>query len=184
MTKSLIFTWTILVFACISSCTKTKSSESDNGITRIVFATGGCFGPCPIQVFDIDSSLSVKYNGIQNSDLSGFHRGKVTKEFWDSLNTKFEAINYKMLDSAYNETMDDLTTELMIYDKNNKIKYIHAQSSSLPDSVKNLYDWLLGRLEKIKLTKAQDSLSFPTYLDRPPIRTIIKFRPPKVDSDK
>lgn len=187
MTNPVRLAWTsalILTLCLASSCTDNKPMKRENSIKRIVFATGGCFGPCPVQVFDIDSSLSVKYEGIQNTDLKGFHRGLVTQEFWDSLNMKFETINYKQLDSAYDETIDDLITELMIYDKRNKIKYIYAQSLSLPDSVRNVYSWLSERLETIKLTKTQDSLTFPTYLDRPPIRSIIKFLPPKVNSDK
>ncbi|HEY3387059.1 MAG TPA: DUF6438 domain-containing protein [Saprospiraceae bacterium] len=187
MTRPLRLTWTIVLFMTLcwtSSCSNNTPTERENSIKRIVFATGGCFGPCPVQVFDIDTSLSVKFKGVENTDFKGFYRGNVTQDFWDSLNMKFESIHYKQLDSAYDRTVDDLTTELMIYDKNNKIKYIYAQSSDLPDSVKNVYDWFLTRLDMIKLTKTQDSLTFPTYLDRPPIRTIIKFLPPKVDSDK
>jgi len=174
----------VLTLVWTLSCTERKNSERENRIRRIVFATGGCFGPCPTQVYDIDSSLSVKFKGVENTDFKGFHRGNVTQDFWDSLNIKFEGIDYKQLDSAYNQTVDDLSTELIIYDENNKIKYIYAQSSSLPDSVENVYNWLLKRLDRIKLTKTQDSLTFPTYLDRPPIRTKIKFLPPKGNSDK
>jgi hypothetical protein len=170
--------------AWITSCTNNKSPARENEITRVVLATGGCFGPCPVQIFDIDSSLSVKYVGEQNTDLKGFHRGKIPQEFWDSLNIKFESVSYKKLDSAYDETADGLTTELMIYDENNRIKYIYAQSSSLPDSVENVYKWLLARLDKIRLTKTDDSLLFPQYRGRPRIRNIIKFLPPKVDFGK
>ncbi len=190
MIRCLGFTWTVklvLTLALFSRCTDSKPIERKNGINRIVFATGGCFGPCPVQIFDIDSSLSVKYNGIQDSRLEGFHKGKISQEFWDSLNIKFENINYKELDSAYNQSVDGLTTELMIYYRKSnkiKIKYIHGQSSNLPDSVGNVYDWLLERLDTITLTQTKDSLVFPTYLDKPPIRTIIKFLPPKIDSDK
>jgi hypothetical protein len=180
-THNRLIVLTILI--SLFSCKDNKVDKRQNGIKRIVFATGGCFGPCAIQVIDFDSSLSVKYSGIKHTNLKGFHRGEITRDFWDSLNLKFESINYKELDSIYDQTVDDLTTELMIYDNDNKIKYIHAQSSSLPDSVLNVYNWLLKSIEKIQLVKTTDSLTFPTYLDRPPIRTIIKFLPPKDDKD-
>lgn len=162
-------------------CTEKKASKRQNEINRLVFATGGCYGTCPIQVIDIDSSLLVKYHGIQYSNLDGFYNGITTREFWDSLNIKFENINYKQLDSIYVHTVDDLSTELMIYDNNNRIKYIRAQSSSLPDSIKDVYNWILKSITQMSLTKTNDSLSFPTYLNRPPIRTVIKFLPPKVN---
>jgi hypothetical protein len=168
-----------LSLALLLSCNEKKNIKRQNGIHRIVFATGGCFGPCPVQVFDIDSSLSVKYCGIKNANLKGFYRGNITQELWDSINIKFESINYNKLDSAYNHSVDDLTTELIIYNKSNKVKYIMAQSSSLPDSVGNVYNWLLRSLNNLNLITTKDSLTFPTYLDRPPIRTVIKFLPPK-----
>jgi hypothetical protein len=55
-----------LLFGCSNSHTR------ENEIKRIVFATGGCYGQCPVQVIDIDNALTVKYHGIKYTERMGF----------------------------------------------------------------------------------------------------------------
>ena len=66
-----------------------KSEVRENEIHKIVFATGGCFGICPIQAFSMDSSLTMYYQGFQHSSLKGFYIGKFEEGLWDTLNYKF-----------------------------------------------------------------------------------------------
>jgi hypothetical protein len=157
----------IAVVALFSCCSNNHDNKRPNEIIRIIFATGGCFGACPVQVIEIDSSLTTKYHGVIYSDSTGFYRGKVSNQFWDTLNMKFDSINYKNLDTSYEQSVDDLSTEILIFYGDNKIKHIFGQSSSLPDSVLIVYKWLLTSINQMKFEKTNDNLIFPTIIEKP-----------------
>jgi len=177
----------ITVSSLIICCSRKKADKRHNEITRVVFATGGCFGPCPYQIIDLDSSLKFKYHGVRYSDTLGFYAGTIEKNLWDSLNIRFEDINYKKLDTVYNYSMDDMATEIFIYYGKNKIKHINAQSASLPDSVKNVYDWLMKVIKNLKFENRIDSVVFPTQIQTPlpvpPLPENLKFKPPKLNGE-
>jgi hypothetical protein len=80
---------------------------------------------------------------------------------------KMESINYKNLDSSYERSADDLSTEIFVYYNDNRIKHILGQSSSLPDSVLVVYNWLLTSINQMKFEKTKDSLIFPTKAEKP-----------------
>ena len=176
---------TILILTLLTGCDSINHRRT-NEIKRIVFATGGCYGTCPIQVIDIDSTLILKYHGIAYTDKKGFYTGIVTSGFWDTLNIKLEGINYKKLATVYDHSDDDLSTEIFIYYKDN-VKHIYGQSASLPDSVMAVYDWLLNSIRTFELKTTQDSLNFPTVIEKPlptpPMPENIKFVLPKIDDN-
>jgi hypothetical protein len=161
------FTAAIATVALLSRCSNITVDKRSHEIKRIVFATGGCYGNCPIQVIDIDSSLKTKYQGVKNSASNGFYCGTVSAQFWDTLNIKLESINYKNLDTSYGYSEDDLSTEIFVYYNDNKIKHIVGQSSSLPDSVLKVYKWLLTTIDQMKFEKTKDSFIFPTRIEKP-----------------
>lgn len=172
---------TVFILALLFSCGNGKHKRP-NEIKRVVFASGGCFGQCPIQAFEIDSTLIVKYYGVEYTDHIGYFTGNISTGFWDTLNIKLENINYKQLDSSYEHSVDDLSTEIYIY-YNNKVKHIHGQSASLPDSVMMVYEWLMTEIKQIKMQPSKESFEFPTIVEKPlPVITEnIKFTPPTVD---
>lgn len=185
MTKMYRQILTILILTLLIGC-DSKNRGRDNEIKRIVFATGGCYGTCPIQAIDIDSTLAFKYYGIEYTDKKGFYTGVVTSGFWDTLNIKLESVNYKQLDTIYDRSADDLSTEIYIY-YNDKVKHIYGQSASLPDSFMSVYDWLLKSMTTFKLMQTLDSLTFQTSIQKPlppsPIQTL-KYIPPTKEEFK
>jgi hypothetical protein len=186
--RAYVYITTLVILAFSVSCNNYKRNSRQNDIKRIVFATGGCFGTCPIQAIDMDSSLTIRYHGIRYTDSIGFYTGITSIEFWDSLNIKFEGMNYSKLDSSYEQSVDDLSTEIYIFYNDNKIKHIYGQSASLPDSVMSVYKWLMKSIEQMKFTKVKDSLSFPTIIEKPlpipppPKNIDIKYTPLKSSS--
>jgi len=174
-----------MIIALTFSCNGKKVNiQRQNEIHKIVFATGGCYGHCPIQVFSIDSNLTVKYQGVKYTDIKGFYIGSIDRSLFDTLNMKFENVNYKQLDTTYNGTVDGLSTELFIY-YGDKIKRITAPLNDLPDSVQVMYNWLLSTQKKFVLSKSNDSIKFETKIEKglPPIKETIKFIPPKIALD-
>lgn len=175
----LLFSILALLFSCNNDKVKRK-----NEIKRVVFATGGCYGNCPIQAIDIDSSMKVRYHGVKHTDSVGFFIGNITSEFWDTLNIKLENVNYKQLDTTYEHSVDDLSTEIYIY-YNNKVKHINGQSASLPDSIMTVYQWLMQKIKHLKMHPIKDSLTFPTSIEKPlPKMGTIKFIQPAVDGKR
>lgn len=133
-----------------------------NKITKIVFATGGCYGECPVMAFEIDSSLLVKFHGVKYTHLNGFYIGKTTSGYWDSLNLRLEDLKFRELDSAYFNSVDDLSTEMYVYYDNGKIKYMEGQSGSLPLRLMGFYNYLMNSILRIDFEQTNDSLVFIT----------------------
>jgi hypothetical protein len=124
-----------------------RTERRQNEIHKIVFAAGGCYDYCPIQVIDIDSSLLVKYHGVKHTNKLGFYRGKVSNVFWDSLKTKLTRIDYQQLDSTYEYKVDDLSTEIYIYYGNNQVKHVYGDESLLPSNVRTVYSWIFQSIK-------------------------------------
>lgn len=167
----------LLLFEC-----NTSEKKQKNTISKICFATGGCYGHCPFLAIEIDSSLNYKFHGTKYTEKNGYFIGKVSQSFWDTLNKKFENINYKMLDSSYNHSVDDLSTETIIYYDNNR-KHILGKSSSLPDSVLKVFVWVMDSYKNVKLKKSSPNLlQFETKIQHPLPPIVLPFQnypPPK-----
>ena len=154
--KLVIFLFILTLFY---GCVKKNGRQNEN--TRVVFATGGCNGVCPIQVID---NLTVRYLGVKYCDRTGFFIGNISSKFWDTLNLKFEKIKFKQLDSSYQHSYDDLSTEIYIY-YDDKVKHLKGQSERLPYSLMSVYSWLPTEIKQIKLKPIKESLKFPTRIE-------------------
>lgn len=155
-----------LMFARCNSDTTTRSRK--NEIVKVCFATGGCYGCCPFLAIEIDSSLNYKFYGGEYADTNGYFTGKVSQGFWDTLNIKFESINFKQLDTSYEHSVDDLLTETILYfDGQNK--HIYGRSASLPDSVMTVFRWLMNSYKTVTLTRTTNiEIPFETKIQNPP----------------
>ena len=182
----LILTLTTMIFTSCNSYQTTQRRE--NNITKVCFAAGGGLELSPYIAIEIDSSLTYKFYGGEYSDIKGYFTGNVSQGFWDTLNIKFELVNYKQLDTSYEHTIDDPSTETILY-FNNQRKHIRAQRGSLPDSLLNVFSWLMNSHKIVALTKTTDNaITFETKRQipvPPPIMVdTIKFTPPKTDNSK
>lgn len=157
------------ILVALFSCSNKPTARS-NELERIVLATGGCYGTCPIMAMEVDSSLSYKFYGLEYTDSVGYYAGKVPRLFWDSVNVMFENINYRQLDTSYQHSVDDLSIEAVLYFDNQQ-KHIHAQSHSLPDSVRQVFYWLMDSYKTLTLAKDSsggDSLKLRIPIPPPP----------------
>ena len=172
----------ILSLSLIVGCSQTKVDNRKNEITKVIFATDQCYGHCPVQALEINDSLKFKYHGVMFTDSIGFYTGKIEQAFWDILNTKFERINYKQLDSVYDSSVDDSGIELLIYYNQKDVKKIYARTASLPDSIRDVFSWLVKSTKNLKFQNKVDTLIFPTYLEKTPpmprIPKTLEFKPP------
>lgn len=161
---------------CFSSCTK---ETQHNKIHKIVFASGGCYGTCPVEVIEIDSSLTYRYHGERHTNLQGFYTGKITQELWDSINNKLEAANFRNLDTLYDESIDDLATSTKIYYDNNKVKFIRAQERSLPKKTADAYSFISETTHRVKLTPATTTDGFDLTILFTTVKPLTPIQAPK-----
>jgi hypothetical protein len=181
------FLLSFFVTLLLSGCH--RSGQRINEISKIEIETGGCFGPCQSTVVSIDSSLVYKYYGGSTSfvlpldakndrKLNGYFLGKVSHEFWDTLNIKLENIKYKQLDTIYKNSVDDQSLEIFIY-YGDKIKHIKAQSASLPVSVAHVFYYIIRSYKTIRPKPTKDTFIFESTIHKsiPDIRQV-KFPPP------
>lgn len=174
-----------LAFCCflviVTSCRNEKPIDKTYEISRISFASGGCYGNCPLLAIEVDSSFNYKFYGGRFSDMPGYYTGKISQELWDSINIKFEKVDFKHLDTSYLYSIDDLATQTIIF-YSNKRKTINAQSASLPRAVDSLLNWLMYSYKSANLIKSKDSLSFYSTLQYPQVpASITNFVTPKVN---
>ena len=79
---------------------------------------------------------------------------------------KFDSINFEKLDTSYENSVDDLSTEIFIFSKN-KITHIKGQSASLPQNVVQVYSWFFQSIKQMKFEKSKDRFNFPTIIEKP-----------------
>ena len=169
-----------MIVAILICCSCQQNSRHD--IHRIVLATGDCYGRCPLQVVDIDDVGNMRYYGGQYADSSGYFRGKVTRRFLDSLNQQLESIGFRQLDSSYEHSVDDQSTEIFIFYGKDQVKHIRGQSASLPNAYGQVFYKLLHQSLTFPLIRTQDTFEFPTTVQHgppPPTRDTIRFVPPR-----
>lgn len=155
--------YSLLIVITISCSNNQKTNLRHNNIKQIFFATGGCYGQCPYMAIAIDSSLNYYYQGNRFTEKFGVLKGKISKAFWDTLNIKLENLEFEKLDTLYENSVDDLSTEIIIYYKD-KRRHIIGQSASLPPKLMEVYNWLFSASKRIKLTPL-----FQTTIQNPPL---------------
>ena len=171
---------TIIALALIIFMACNKPIPRKNEITKIDIATSGCFGSCPSIAISIDSSLNYKYYGGRYASLRGYYLGRVTNEFWDSLNIKLENINYKRMDTNYSVAADAPESELIIH-YGGQIRHIQTMVFGHPDSIVNVLNWLNYSYKHVKLYRSTDKIKFETTAQNEPPKPLVdsvEFPPP------
>jgi len=140
---------------------KDTNKLKNNFIIKIAFAKGGCEGTCPMESYQIDSSLNVFYYGGIYARKKGFYVGRIDKETWDLIVQKVDSFSPNRLQDKYNKGYDDLSMQI-VFCYYNKKKSIEGQSHELPQDFKELFYWLDSKLRKVKLTNTNKILDFET----------------------
>jgi len=169
----------LIITTILFSCSKPRRH---NEITKIELAKSGAWSD-PGAAIIIDSALTYKYYGVLKSgtpfEKRNYYIGKVSEEFWDTLNRKLEKLKFKDLSGIDSEQVADVPyLEFIIHWKNAKTRII-KQYSPGKDSIINMLTWLDTSYKKIKLKKVNVAFNFETILQEPlPSLKQIKFPPP------
>lgn len=168
--KSQAFTILLLILLL---CSCQEKPVRHNKITKISFATGGCFGICPFLAIEIDSTLEYKFYGGKHADLQGYYKGKISQTLWDTINMRFEPLQNRSLDTNLT-SVDDMSFQNIIH-FGQYVKDIQRQEMELPMDVRNSFRWLMNSYKKVKLKKVADKF---------PLETVIQNGPPAVPPPK
>ena len=152
----------LLCFVSLLSCKKPKLHT--NEIVKIELARSGAWSDFGAAI-GIDSSLSYRY---YNGNTRKYFTGKITEEFWDTLNTKFKEMKYKVADTTDNIDVVDVNHfELIIHWKDHKRRIVRVHGSH-PDSVLSVMLWLNGSAKNVKLHRIRTQIPFETTYQNPP----------------
>jgi len=165
----------ILITACY------KPGQRNDEITKVELAESGYFfdfGQKFGTAISIDSDLNFKYyDGNKNK---GYYIGKISVQFWDTLNYKLDNIKFKTLKSDKYADSGKGYYELIVHWKAGKKRIIRLASFG-NNLIDRTFSWLNNSYKDINLQKANSPIRFETnYQNAPPNPKIdqVKFPPP------
>jgi hypothetical protein len=174
MKYTLILSFIILLMSC------KKAIHQNNEITKVELARGGAWFDFGATI-SVDSSLNYKYFGDYGKVKQGYFAGKVSRQFWDTLNQKFEEVKFKTIDTNDNSHVADINYyEVIIHWGSHKRRIVRVRPRET-DSIMNVFLWLNNSYQNVKLKPVKGPLKFETTYHRPlPKPTIehVKFPPP------
>ncbi len=113
-----------------------------------------CYGQCPVYTLKIDSRGRGRFNGIENTSLTGEYAFRLNKKELEQLRTGFDTIGFFELEDRYYEMVTDLPTTYIRYRSGGKDKKIMDYSGAptqLKKLEKQLESLVLSRpMKKIK----------------------------------
>lgn len=169
----------IFFFAC------DKRWKNNYEINKIEIGAWGCMHGCPAVGLIIDSTLNLEYYGGYKAKLQGYYNGKVTQGFWDTLNLKLRQINFKKLDTSFNQLPLDAESAEAVFYWGTKKRHVFILIDDNPDSASSTIRWIINSYKHLSLQKQNKGVKFETtfqYMQPPilksPAEQVI-FPPPK-----
>jgi len=173
-----ILLFLVLLFSC------TKPVRPNNEIIKIELARSGAWSDQGAAI-SIDSALNYKYYGLLNGgslrEKRKYYTGKISEQFWDTLNSKFKKLKSKELTAIDNEDIADANyLELIIHWKTSKTRSIKIYSLG-KDSLTNTLIWLDTTYKMVSLKQVDTIFHFEVTFQNPPPKPQVgnvKFPPP------
>jgi hypothetical protein len=174
----------ILLSAHKHDTIKFTKVSAKNNITpaAIYFTSSGCFGTCPIQAFEIDSSLNFLFYGERYTNQTGGYRGKLSRSEYEYLLNQVRNLPLSSLQEYYEAPWtDDQTLGVTITYKDTAVQSVAYGHFKEPMELHILFRNLLKIYEAVPL-HADSSVTSEYFLTHPPQKTFTHglFAPPKV----
>ena len=171
----------LLLILLLTACH--KNPAKNNVITTIELSRLGSWQDFGATI-SIDSSLVYQYWGDYKGIKQGFFKGRVSRSFWDTLNSKLERVKFKTYIPLEDHVLcqDCTGYDLIIYWNNHKRRFGRINLFDIkPDSILTFMRWVDRSYKNIALKQIKDSIKFEVYTHEPPKPRInsIKFPPPE-----
>jgi len=151
-----------------------------NKITKVELARSGAWSDYGATI-SIDSVLNYKYFGDYANVKQGYFIGKFDVRFWDTLNHKLEAANFRIADTATNMNVKDARYYELIIQWESGKKRLLRLSDMKADSILSLCRWIDTTYKRVKLKRVDQPFKFETVFHSPlpkPSFNNVKFPPP------
>jgi hypothetical protein len=129
---------------------------STSNLSKIYFASSGCFGECPIIQIEVDSNLNYSFHGVMFTKKQGYYTGKIEYPIFKAFRKYIDSSVIVPIDVRRKRlfTADAQFYRLILFKKDGKI----YNSDSLRVDY-DLYRILMNSYKYIKLEKA-DTIKF------------------------
>jgi len=143
---------TILFSFCLalglSACKTTKDiSTLTKEDIQISLKKGGCFGKCPIYVFNIYKGGYAEFIGKKHTSKKGLHSLELDKDTYKEIVKTFNDAEYHQFEDNYESDIADLPTIVMSYNDGSQLKTITGKRER-PERVHKLQFMLEQVAEK------------------------------------
>ena len=162
----------LILITALFSCNQPVAEQNENSIYRIVLAQHGSFNPtAPAEIFSIDSSLMVNYNGIKNVQDSGHFVGLITIQDWRAIQKTLREMKYKEFEALYpfEPVSDGHLYEIHVYDDSGEV---HCETYSLPILMTNMFEWIRSIVLKAELKQTNQPIDLRKENKLPYSKTI------------
>ncbi|NNE25344.1 MAG: hypothetical protein HKN09_00745 [Saprospiraceae bacterium] len=151
----------VAIAFCFAACTTTKpvSELTDNDIV-FTLQKGGCFGECPVYIYNIYNSGHSEFIGQMNTDKIGTHHKTLDKAVYKELVRSFKDANFHEFDDFYESNIADLPLITMSFHNSKTLKTIKGKRERPTE---------LHRLQ-FKLEQIAESTEGWTLIDEDPTK--------------
>ncbi len=166
--KSIIFSFIFLLSLNISAQTKT------NKITKIILGSGYCtccMGECPIEIVEIDSTLSYSFYTEMYGENISLSKGNTSQEMWDTFSFELEKYNSKRL--GYKKPFHLVKGHpiaIQVF-RGTKSKIFYADIEILDEVVWKFYERIMNSRKQVELKEEEE---FEAYVADNKILTFLK----------
>lgn len=169
----------LIALCLLVICSCKRKAHPTNEITKIEFARSGAWSDWGAAI-SIDNTLQYKYYGGVGH-VRHYYVGKVTPQFWDTLNRKLSNIDFKKVRPDDDQRVADANYyEMIVYWKNKKRRIVRM-GFVITDSLSRIASWIDNSYKKIKLVQVPNAIKFETTFQNPPPMPKIdrvRFPPP------
>ena len=170
MTTLQKLTFGLLLF--LSACGQLTKDKQHTGSeiqkVTVAFSGYGCEGKCPFQALAIDSTLKINYYGGQFAPRLGYFEGNISKDLWDSIQTRFDKFIKVGIDSTDRNRTDHPSVEFQVKTKS-KMFTFKENTGKMSDSDKDILYWYINLNKQFSSIQKTDSLPFETTIQYPRI---------------
>jgi len=129
-----------------------KPANTAHTFSKIMLASSGCFGTCPMELILIDSNRNVLFQGIRYTNTIGLYTAKMPERMYKHILEAFSKVDIDTLKNRYETRWTDLETITVLFEKNGKIyKSIEDYGHKAPYEYQAAYTYLRNVYSKLKL---------------------------------
>lgn len=161
--KTIFSSILFLLLACGQNANEKRTKGNSIEKVTVAFSGFGCEGKCPFQALSVNNKFDAFYYGGQFAETKGYYKGRFTQPIWNSIQTRFDKLYYKGIDTTKQFKADLPFVEFYITGDQGK-KYFRENAGKMTNEDVNVLYWFIRLRSKAQGLEKCDSLPFETAL--------------------